>query len=483
MIHEAKNVSRRHFLKIAGVAGASIGLGAGLGGLAAACGSGGTTTTPAGATQTTAGATSTTAAMTTTSVAASGTSVSTAAVGRALKVGFVTPTTGALAAFGVPDQYSLARATEAVGDGIVCADGQKHPITFITRDSQSDTNRASQVAGDLINNNKVDLVLVTSTADVVNPVADQCETAGVPCLSSDCPWQNFIYGRGGDPTKAYKWTYNFFWGLEDIIADFFAVWNTIPTNKKASVLLSNSAPGNAWLDPWKAAMKPNGYTGDFTDQYPVGSEDFTAQISQFKKNGDEVSLGLFDPPDFTTFWKQCIQQGYKPKTGAWSMCLEFPQAAEALGDLCINLASESMWTPAYPFTSPLLNQTAKQFADEFETRSNSQWTQPLQHFSVFEWGIDVIKRAKNLDTPQSYIDAVLETKLMTISGEIDFTVPVDTTGAIGPARATPNSYKSPVCVVQWQKGKGKWKYDQLIVGNKAAPNVPLEDTFKALTYS
>ena len=45
MIHEAKNVSRRHFLKIAGVAGASIGLGAGLGGLAAACGSGGTTTT------------------------------------------------------------------------------------------------------------------------------------------------------------------------------------------------------------------------------------------------------------------------------------------------------------------------------------------------------------------------------------------------------------------------------------------------------
>ena len=247
--------------------------------------------------------------------------------------------------------------------------------------------------------------------------------------------------------------------------------------------MSNSAPGNAWRDPWMGAMEPNGLTGDFTDQYPVGSEDYTAQIAQFKKNGDEISLGLFTPPDFTNFWKQCIQQGFRPKTGAWSMCLEFPQAAEALGDLCINLASESMWTPAYPFTSPLINETGKQFADEFEKRTNAQWTQPLQHFSVFEWGIDVVKRTKNLDDPQSYIDAVKQTKMTTISGDIDFTVPVATDAPIGPARVTPNCYKSPLCVVQWQKGKGKWPYDQLIVGNKAAANVPTEDTFKPLSYS
>ena len=35
---EDKSVSRRDFLKIAGVAGAAVGLGAGLGGLVAACG-------------------------------------------------------------------------------------------------------------------------------------------------------------------------------------------------------------------------------------------------------------------------------------------------------------------------------------------------------------------------------------------------------------------------------------------------------------
>ena len=47
---DGKAVSRRDFLKIAGIAGATIGVGAGLGGLVAACG--GTTTTTAGPTTT-----------------------------------------------------------------------------------------------------------------------------------------------------------------------------------------------------------------------------------------------------------------------------------------------------------------------------------------------------------------------------------------------------------------------------------------------
>lgn len=179
MIDETRSVSRREFLKIAGIAGATVGVGAGLGGLVAACGEEATTTTTAAATSTTAAPMTTT-----TTTAASTTTVSAETVGRELKVGFITPTTGQLAAFGVPDQYCLQRATEAVGDGIICSDGQKHAIKFITKDSQSDAMRAAQVAGDLINNDKVDLVLVTSTADTVNPAADQCEAAGVPCLGA-----------------------------------------------------------------------------------------------------------------------------------------------------------------------------------------------------------------------------------------------------------------------------------------------------------
>ena len=45
MAEEARTVSRREFLKIAGIAGATIGAGAGLGGLVAACGGEEETTT------------------------------------------------------------------------------------------------------------------------------------------------------------------------------------------------------------------------------------------------------------------------------------------------------------------------------------------------------------------------------------------------------------------------------------------------------
>ncbi|MBC7294672.1 MAG: ABC transporter substrate-binding protein, partial [Thermoleophilia bacterium] len=207
-----RTVSRREFLKLAGLAGATVGLGAGLGGLLAACGAS-TSTETSGETGTTASG-------------GGGTPT-----GDEIKIGFVSPLTGGLASFGVPDQYCVERWKEAVKDGLVCGDGKKHPITIILKDSQSDSNRAAQVAGDLINNDGVDIILVASTPDTVAPVADQCEANGVPCLSNDCPWQPYFFGRNGDPATGFQWTYHFFWGLEDIIATFSDMWPHIDTNK------------------------------------------------------------------------------------------------------------------------------------------------------------------------------------------------------------------------------------------------------------
>ena len=118
----AKSVSRREFLKIAGIAGAAVGAGAGLGGLLAACGEE-TTATTAGAT-TTAGAATTAPAGATTTVSAG------AGAGREIKVGFVDSITGPIAAFGIPGNWCVERWREAVADGLVCGDGKNHPVTI-----------------------------------------------------------------------------------------------------------------------------------------------------------------------------------------------------------------------------------------------------------------------------------------------------------------------------------------------------------------
>ncbi|MDQ0383267.1 hypothetical protein J2S54_000087 [Streptomyces sp. DSM 42143] len=51
---------------------------------------------------------------------------------------------------------------------------------------------------------------------VLPAVADACEELGVPCLSATFPWQASVHSRGADRGHAFRWTYHFAWGLDDI---------------------------------------------------------------------------------------------------------------------------------------------------------------------------------------------------------------------------------------------------------------------------
>ena len=108
----------------------------------------------------------------------------------------------------------LSLARKAFASGVVIG-GKKWDVQIIDKDGQSDPARAAQVANDLINGSKVDLMLATSTPEQVNPVSDACEAAGVPCISTVVPWEAWYYGRGAKPgnNAAYKFTYHFCFGI------------------------------------------------------------------------------------------------------------------------------------------------------------------------------------------------------------------------------------------------------------------------------
>jgi branched-chain amino acid transport system substrate-binding protein len=109
-------------------------------------------------------------------------------MGAEIKIGFVTPETGAMAPFASTDTYLLERFNEYVADEQVLGDKKKHPLTVQVADSQSDPNRAAQVGGDLITNNGVTIMLEASIPDTANPVAAQCEALSMPCFSTDHPF-------------------------------------------------------------------------------------------------------------------------------------------------------------------------------------------------------------------------------------------------------------------------------------------------------
>jgi branched-chain amino acid transport system substrate-binding protein len=455
-----KAVSRRQFLKVAGIAGAAIGAGAGLGGLLAACGGEAettTTTTAGGATTTTAGATTTSAGATTTVSAG-------AEAGAEIKCGYVLPITGAMAAFGAAASWEIDYFNKNVWkDGLVLGDGKLHKITVLVQDMQSDSNRAAQVAGDLITNSKVTLIGASASAANVVPVRDQAEALECPCITYDCPGDAW---NAGQPDGGFKWCWHTWFIFKDMAANFFGIWGKVPNNKKIGGLFPNNADGIAFATGLPPAFQANGFTYVDPGRFQDGSEDYSAIISQFKKEGVEIICGVCNPPDFSNFWKQAVQQGFKPKISTQPKALLFPDGVEALGDLGAGQTVETWFHPKFPFKSDITGLTAQEVADKFSADNNRQWTQPVCFFGQFEVWTDILKRAKDPTDKNSIIEATKQTNLMTIGGPVNWSVNPE------PYSGWWNFSRKPITGGQWVKGKGKYKYDLEIVANVTDPDIP-----------
>src|SRR5882724_8182449 len=102
---------------------------------------------------------------------------------RVIKIGHVSPRTGPIAAFGEADPFILDQIQKLVERGISNG-GRMYPVQISSKDSQSSTARASDVAAELILRDKVDLIVAASTPDTTNPVADQAEVNEIPCVTT-----------------------------------------------------------------------------------------------------------------------------------------------------------------------------------------------------------------------------------------------------------------------------------------------------------
>ena len=169
---------------------------------------------------------------------------------KTITIGLVTPLTGPLAGFAVADNYIVdtIRKTSQFSKGIKIG-STTYDVNIVVADSQSDTNRASQVAKTLITTNKADMILVTSTPEVTNPVASVCESQGIPCVSTVVPWESWYFGRGAKQGDAFKYTTMFFFGVAEFGECFIPMWNRIPNNKTVAEMFPTDADGNAsqWL--------------------------------------------------------------------------------------------------------------------------------------------------------------------------------------------------------------------------------------------
>ena len=392
-----------------------------------------------------------------------------------MKIGYISPRSGPLGGITETDGFILEKVREVLAGKIEVA-GQSYAVEILDKDTQSDANRAAELAADLILKDEVDLMLVGSTPDTTNPVSDQCEANGVPCISSATPWQPWFFGRGGVPGETvFKWTNHFFWGGEDLTEVYLDLWKTLPTNKVVGALWPNDPDGIAFADAthgFPPALEKAGFKLVDAGRYQNLKDDFSAEIASFKSAGVEIVTGVMLPPDLATFLVQSKQQGFHPTMVTVAKAALTPKGIEAFPDgLGENLSGEAYWGPQYPFKSSLTGQSAAEITAEYEKKTGNQWLQGMGYpHALFEVGVDVLRRAKEL-SPDAIMAAVNATDLDTCVGHVKW----------GDFKPFVNVAKTPLAGGQWQKGKDK-PFELVVTNNAFDPEIKVNGTLQPKTW-
>lgn len=381
-------------------------------------------------------------------------------------VGRVAPLTGALASFGKGSLEIEEAAVEKLNEdgGIYIKEyDKKLKIKFVIADSESDTSKASEAATKLINEDKIDIMIVSHTVDTVNPVTVQCERAGIACISVDAPADAWLAGG------PYETSFHAFFNTENQLACFVDAWNLAPTNKKVGVLAANDQEGMELSGAIKAYAEKEGYIVTDPGRYTSGTSDYTSIITALKKADCDIIVGVMITPDFATFWQQCKSQGYVPKVSTIAKACLFAADVNAVGanGLADGVISEVWWTPNHPFSSSLTGQSSQELGALWTEifNENAPATAGYKHANV-EILVDILTRAESLEL-EKILTAAEETKLDTIVGHVEYN----------------EDHVSVMSLVtgQWSYENGAWV--QNIISNTQIPELPLSGQFKILPGS
>jgi branched-chain amino acid transport system substrate-binding protein len=342
-----------------------------------------------------------------------------AAVRDHILIGRPLPMTGPVSAFTAASPWLDNKAIADMNkDGglFIKEAGKKLPVRVKIVDTESDPTKAGDAGSKLILNDNVDIMYVSCTPATVSPVAAACERYKVPCVSTMMPVEMFLLGG------SFTWSFDASFSVGDYMASFLQMWENVKTNKSVGLLAQNDADGVAWADASNRDLKAAGYKVIDLGRFPAGTMDYGTIIAGWKKENVEIMFANMSPPDFARVWRQAFRENFIPKIATIGRAAMFPAAVEALGgDLGLGVSSEAPWHPSYPFKSSLTGETTKQVSDAYEAQSGKQWIVPLGGtYSGYEIVADVLKRAQTLDK-ETLRKAFAATNLNTLQGPTKFT--------------------------------------------------------------
>jgi len=391
---------------------------------------------------------------------------SSGASGGTIKIGFISPETGALSVFTQSNGYVVQRVRSALAKGLRIG-GKKYSVEIVSGDSQSSSARAAAVAAQMVQQDSVDFFVATATPETVIPVSAEAEASGVPCVLTICPWEQWYYKSNG-AANTFKYSFMYFLGTQEETNLFASVWPTVSTNHVVGGLWPDDVDGAGFQKYVTRKADSLGWKVVPSGAYTDGLSDFASIIAKFKSANVEILHAVPIPPDFITFWRQARQSGFTPKIATISKALLFPSAADALGPLVTNVASPLWWTPAFPYKSSLDGTTAAAFAAGYQTSTGNEWTQPMGfNYAIFEIAVAALKASGDPKDASAVAHALTKLKGETITGAYDF--------ATGPV---PHVSQVPELLAQWRPESGG--YQLVVINDTLLPAVPDAGTLQLL---
>lgn len=382
-----------------------------------------------------------------------------------IKIGYVNPTTGALAGNGEGCDWVVKQITDWVAAHPITVDGKQATIEVIVYDSQSDQNTCTEMTQKLIEEDHVDLIIAIQTPNTVIPVAQIAERYGVPCIATQAPVDPVAFSL-----DEFNWTFNAFYTLDQVYESQRALWaqagNPPGSGAKVGLLFANDADGTAWHDIFVRRLAEDGYEVVDPGQYPSHTTDFSNVAAKFKAAEIDIIAGTNIPPDFMNAYQAIISAGVKVDCVTMGKCALLASDVEALGPLADGIMTQVWWDPVYPYTSGLTGiSNAELNAQYMEGNNGRVMPQPAAYaYAALELAVQTFEKAGTTKR-EAVRDAIGSLDVMTVVGPIKYD-----------SQMRGLRYANTVlCGGQWQREDG-----QLVlrgIDNTLYPDIPLTGSY------
>ena len=385
-----------------------------------------------------------------------------------IKIGYVNPTTGALAGNGEGCDWIVAQMTEFVKEHPIMVDGEEKTFEIIVYDSTSDQNKCTEMAQKLIEEDEVALMIAIQTPNTVIPVAQVAERYGVPCIATQAPI---------DPVAAsldqFDWTFNSFYTLDQVYESQRAVWELAGhvrgSGAKVGLLFANDADGTAWHDLFVRRLAEDGYTCVDPGQYPSHTTDFTNLANQFKAEAINVIAGTNIPPDFLNSYSAIISAGVKVDCVTMGKCCLMNSDVEALGNLADGIGTQVWYASSFPYVSELTGISCAEIEQMYSADHDGRpMPQPAAFaYEALELAVHTFRKAGSTDR-EAVRAAIASLDVDTLVGHVKYDQKM---------KGLTFSY-TPLTAGQWQRDENG-SLVLKVIDNSLYPDIPLTGEYWA----